>query len=423
VTARVLYVVHTLASTGTRDLVRHLAAGLDRGRFSPEVLALRAARPGPAPAGEDAGAERAGEALLRSEDVPARVLEIATQAPPWRRLAPLVALLRAERFDVVHAHSRPADLWATWAGRAAGTPVRVYSRQATYGGLSLGGRLRYAATARIASRVIAVSEAVREHLARREGVPRRRIELIHDGIDLAPLRRVAPAAVTRARLGLAHDAPLVGCVAGLYPRKGHAFLIAAAPFVLARAPGARFVLVGDGPERTALEARVRAQGLEHAFRFLGWRADYADVIAALDVFVLPSLWEGLNLSLLSAAALGRAVVATNLASNREVIEPGTSGLLPTPARTSLEARSLDPRPLGEAIGGLLVDASARRRLGDAARRRVEERFDARLMAARHAELYARLLAGAAGRGARAARSGPSGPVVQQAASPSPEGAP
>jgi glycosyltransferase involved in cell wall biosynthesis len=189
-------------------------------------------------------------------------------------------------------------------------------------------------------------------------------------------------------------------VAGLYARKGHGFLIAAAPFVLARVPAARFLLVGDGPEREALEARVRALGLEHAFHFLGWRVDYADLIAALDVFVLPSLWEGLNLSLLSAGALGRALVASNLASNREVIEPGVSGLLPTPARTLLEAESLDPRPLGEAIAGLLADPAARRRLGDAARRRVEARFDARRMAALHGELYERLLAETSGAAAQ-----------------------
>jgi glycosyltransferase involved in cell wall biosynthesis len=314
----------------------------------------------------------------------------------WRRVRPFVGLLRERGAAVVHAHSRPADLWATWGGVAAGTPVRVYSRQATYGGMPLGNRARYALTARMASCVVAVSEAVRDHLRAREGVPSRRIELIHDGIDLEALARVAPAQRTRARLGLPADVPLVGCVASLTARKGQAALVEAAPRILARHPRARFLLVGDGPERAALEQRIAACGLSASFHLPGFREDVADVIAALDVFVLPSLWEGFNLSLLTACALARAVVATNLRANREVVEPGVSGLLPTPREPVLEARRLDADALADAVAALLDDPPLRRRLGAAARARVEERFGAAAMTARHEELYERLLARARG---------------------------
>ena len=245
---------------------------------------------------------------------------------------------------------------------------------------------------------MAVSGAVREHLRAEEGVPLARIELIRDGIDLDALERVAPPELTRARLGIPADAPLVGTAAALTPRKGQRFLIDAAPLVLERFPRARFLLMGEGPERADLEGRIRATGRPDAFHLLGWRDDFADLIAALDVFVLPSLWEGLNLSLLSACALGRAVVATNLISNREVIDPGISGLLPTPAQPSIEARELDSRALGRAIARLLGDPAMRQQFGEAARRRVITRFGARAMAAGHEGLYERLVGSARGRG-------------------------
>ncbi len=400
---RVVYVLDTLAASGTTDLVHHLAAGLDRSRFAPAVWALRSQVPGdPVPA-EEREAEQRGAARFEALGVPAETLALDARLHLWPRIAPLAARLRRERVGVIHAHSRPADLWATWAGWRAGTPVRLYSRQATYGGMPLANRARYALTARAASRVVAVSEAVRDHLCAREGVPRRRIELIHDGIDLDGLARVAPAEATRRRLGLAPDTPLIGTVAALTPRKNVAALLAAAPWVWDRVPDAHVAILGDGPERADLERRIAACGRVGQVHLLGFRPDYADWIAAFDVFVLPSLWEGFNLSLLTACALGRAVVATHLRSHREVLEPGVSGLLPTPARPVLEAetRAVDPRALGLAIAGLAADPTRRRRLGEAARLRALARFGARAMAARHEDLYERLLAGE-GRRARSA---------------------
>jgi glycosyltransferase involved in cell wall biosynthesis len=156
-------------------------------------------------------------------------------------------------------------------------------------------------------------------------------------------------------------------------------------------PDTRFLLVGDGPERQNLARRIASLERPEQVRLLGWREDARDLIAAFDVFVLPSLWEGLNLSLLTACALGRGVVATHLRSNREIVEPGVTGLLPAPERAVLEADCVDPDRLGQAIGALLADPDGRRRMGEAAARRTRARFGAEMMAARHEELYRRLL--------------------------------
>jgi len=388
--ARILYVLDTLAPCGTTDLVGHLATRLDRGRFEPQVLALRA-RGG---SGEAAttGSEAAGVRRFREAGIPASTLRLDGDLPFHTRLRPLVARLRFSAIDIVHAQSRPADLWTTWAALAARVPVRLYSRQATYGGLSLSARLRYALTARVASRVVAPSDAVRRHLLRREGVPSGRIERIHDAIDLDALEQVAPAAL-RARLGIPERAPLVGCVASFVPRKGLGHVVDAAARLRERQPDVRYALVGEGPERGALERRIAAAGLSGCFFLPGFREDYADWIAACDVFVLPSLWEGFNLSLLTACALGRAVVATNLEANREILIPGVTGLLPTPARPVLDASDaeIDPGALADAIGSLLDDPARRERLGARARQHALARFGAQAMAARHEELYLRLL--------------------------------
>ncbi len=384
--ARVLLAVSQLAPCGASDLVLHLVEALDRKRFAPSVLGL---------CGDDAPisfeAEAAGAARFARLGVPAQSMRISAGGPLRRRIAPLVQLLRDGHFQVVHAHSRPADLWLTLAGVAARTPVRLYTRQATYGAWPLSLRLRYALLARFATRVVAVSDAVHAHLRSREHVPGRRVELVPDGIPFAPLEHTRPRCETRAQLGVASEAPLVTTVATLTARKGHRFLVSAAETVLARHPKTRFLFVGDGPERAALEAAVRASLRPEAFLFVGERADYADCIAASDLYVLPSLWEGLNLSLLTACALGVPVVASNVGSNPEIITHGVSGLLPTPNAATLAAISLDSRALGDAIAGLLTDRNRARALARVARAHVRARFSAELMASRHETLYARLL--------------------------------
>jgi glycosyltransferase involved in cell wall biosynthesis len=319
-----------------------------------------------------------------------------------------VRLLREGSFHVVHAHSRPADLWLTLAGVAARVPVRLYTRQATYGAWPVSLRLRYALLARLATRVVAVSNAVHAHLRRRELVPHRRVELVPDGIPFAPLECTRPRCETRASLCVSTETALVTTVASLTPRKGHRYLVSAAETVLDRHPNARFLFVGDGPERAALEAAASASRRPEAFLFAGQRADYADCIAASDLYVLPSLWEGLNLSLLTACALGVPVVASNVGSNAEIITHGVSGLLPTPSLPTLAAKSLDPRALGDAIAGLLTDRRRAHALAKAARVHVREHYSAELMASRHASLYTRLLRARGvgseslgGRGARA----------------------
>ncbi|HME69871.1 MAG TPA: glycosyltransferase family 4 protein [Myxococcota bacterium] len=202
---RVLLAVSQLAPCGASDLVLHLVEALDRERFVPSVLGL-CADDAPPSALE---AQSAGVARFARLGVPARSMLLTARGPLQRCIAPLVQLPRAGDFHVVHAYSRPADLWLTLAG-AARTPVHLYTRQAPYSALPLSIRLRDALLARFATRVAAVSGAVHAHLRSRELVPRRRVELVPDGIPFAPVERTRPRRETRMRLGMRFHPYTVG---------------------------------------------------------------------------------------------------------------------------------------------------------------------------------------------------------------------
>ncbi|NNL86963.1 MAG: glycosyltransferase [Myxococcales bacterium] len=383
---RVLYVVETLAGCGTTDFVCDLARHLDPRRFAPAVLALRAA-----PTDDWSAREQAGLRRFEAQGIPAWVLHLRADQNFRRRTRPLTRWLRERRPDVVHAHSRPADLWCAWSGRRAGVPVRIYSRQATYGGLSLTTRLRYALAARSGAGVVAVSAAVARHLRADEWAPEGRVFAIPDGVDFEKLAPSdPPPVVLRDKLGLPEEARLVTCLASLQARKGQGVLIDAWPRVQARHPDAHLVLVGTGPEQPSLVARARAVGCEAAIVFAGWRDDYVDLLDQSEMIAHPSLWEGFSLTLLSAAALAKPIVATPLSSNLEML--GAAGCrFPEPRDIRDEFESQDPRAWARAIADLLDDRRAARRLGREARRRVRARFSAELTARRHEALYDALL--------------------------------
>ena len=157
------------------------------------------------------------------------------------------------------------------------------------------------------------------------------------------------------------------------------YLIAAVTEV----PEARFLVVGDGPERHALEAEAIARGVAGRIQFLGYRADVPELLADCDLFVLPSLFEGLPLSILEAMAARRAVVASDIGGNDEAVIEGETGVLVPPA---------EPAALAAAIRALLADAPRRQRFGAAGRARVEQEFSAEVMVRRVTSVYDELLA-------------------------------
>jgi glycosyltransferase involved in cell wall biosynthesis len=294
----------------------------------------------------------------------------------------LAVLLRRLRADVLHTHTAvAANVLARLAGRLAGASVVSHIHIENHFRPNAFARATYTkldnASARLAARVITVSERTRDALVA-QGYPRRLIEVVHNGID-ADAEATKRGTGLRAELGVPAGAALVGEVARLCDVKGQRELIDAA----AQLPGVHVALAGDDLEQggtylAALEARARDRGVAERIHFLGYRSDAAEVVDQLDVVVLPSWIEGLPLTVLEAMAHDKPVVATPVGGTAEVVVDGETGILVPPR---------DPDRLALAIGALVSDPERARRLGAAGGRRVRQDFSEARMAARVLEVY------------------------------------
>jgi len=203
------------------------------------------------------------------------------------------------------------------------------------------------------------------------------VHVIHNGIDLHQFD-AGPADEHKHPLHPGCGHLLVTTVAGLNNQKGHVYLIRAIPDILRAVPHARFLFVGDGHLRGDLEAMAASLGIARAVTFAGERPDVPLILASSDLVVLPSLFEGMPMSVLEAMAAGRAVVATDVAGTQDVVVSGQTGLLVPPE---------DPEALAGAIVELLLDAEKRQAFGRNGRRHVEQNFSAALMGERYRALF------------------------------------
>jgi glycosyltransferase involved in cell wall biosynthesis len=294
-----------------------------------------------------------------------------------RLLVDLTRLLRTRHPDVVHTHLFYADTFGRLAARAAGIHAVVGTEHSTEGaGLSSRRQLAMRHTASLAQRIVAVSDPVRQAAAARLGIAAERIEVIPNGIELAPWESALPA--SHAELGLEPGTQVIGTVGRLDDAKGYDVLIEA----MARLddPNARLVFVGDGPRGDALRELVQQRGLEPAVRFLGWRHDVPRLVAAFDVFAQPSRYEGQSIALLEAMAAGRACVLSDIPE-----------LVAVAGDAAERAQPGDPEALASALRRLLGDPAGRQQLGRKARE-IARGFSIEASAARYADLYEVLVA-------------------------------
>jgi sugar transferase (PEP-CTERM/EpsH1 system associated) len=305
---------------------------------------------------------------------------------PWR----LATLFKRERIDIVHCHNWATLLEGLIAARLAGVRAVVHTQHGLdYGFDASRSYLRDRARLllkRLASRglghVVAVSQEVRETVVTDWRMPGERVSVIHNGIEPPP---EAPTreerAARRAELGLSPFDLVIGTVGALRPVKDHSMLLQAFARVLRDLPGARLVLVGNGPSRADLEAEAARLGLGPAVQFTGWRSDASTLLPLMDVFALSSLSEGISLAVLEAMAAGLPVVATRVGGNPEIVEDGVNGLL-VPAS--------DPQAMAQALLGLARDPRRRQALGAGGRVRASA-FTLARMVEGYQEMYASVL--------------------------------
>lgn len=299
------------------------------------------------------------------------------------QMARLAGEFRRHRVQIVHSYLFHANWFGTLTARLARVPVAIVSKRSLDVYPRARDRWACSLVNRLADCVTAVAGAVRDHVHRTEGCPLEKIVTIPNGIDTAS---VAAASSANGRAHVlpvdAHD-KVVGTITRLVWKRGHEELLKAAALITRAEPAAKLLVVGDGPLRGSLEAQARSLGLNGGVRFLGAVPQAARLLPHFDVFVLSSVWEGMSNGLLEAMAAGRPVVATRVGGNPEVVVDGESGLLVPPK---------DPQALADAVLRLLRDRELARRLGEAARRRIESEFTLERMVQRLETLYDDLLA-------------------------------
>lgn len=308
----------------------------------------------------------------------------------------LRAFLNRRSDDVIHFHTARAHALAPFAGgppRRAGDRVLIVTRRMDYVPNRLFAPWLYN---RAVDAVAAISAGVARALER-AGVAPERIALIHSGVDCERFRPASEAqrAAARAALGVGAGEIAFGTVGALEERKGHRVLLEALAALAQGGVAFRCFIAGGGSQREPLAAQIRALGLEDRVILTGGVEDPCQLLSALDVFVFPSLKEGLGVALMEAMACAIAPVASSTGGIPELVEHGRSGLLVSPASAIELARALE---------GLIAAPALRREMGAAARARMVDGFSMTAMAARTIELYRACLdrARAARRGKRCA---------------------
>jgi glycosyltransferase involved in cell wall biosynthesis len=309
--------------------------------------------------------------------------------PLWdlRGLARLTSFLAGSRYSIVHTHTSKPGVVGTLAARRARIPAVIHtfhllpfheeSTKLT--------TMAYVAIERMAARwcdrIVTVSEHQRAWALRYGIGDARQVVAIPNGVPAARAQPSRTSTEVRAELGVGDDF-MVLSTGRLATQKGLEHLVSAAAIVRRRVPGAKIVLAGDGPLRDALTQLVDDLGLHGTVQVLGFRPDVGDLLAASDLVVLPSLWEGLSISLLEAMAAGKPVVTTSIGGNREATNDGETAVLVPPK---------DPYRLAEAIIALANDPGRRAELGHRGFEVQRARYGIQRMLDAYAAEYERLL--------------------------------
>jgi glycosyltransferase involved in cell wall biosynthesis len=344
------------------NLVRHLPD-----RFEPIVCCINQA----GPIGEE----------LRKTGVRFHVLALDPGLRrPWHVLG-IARRLRAWQPDIVHTFLLTASLYGRLGAILAGVPIVIGTEVNIYEHKQAHHALAERLLMRGTDRVVVSAESVRDFYIRQVHAEPARVDVIYNAVDWSQLRTTTSRESMRASVGVPAGSPVAGIIARLTEQKAHAYLFEA----MAATPGLaalHLLVVGDGELRDRLRAHADRLGLSARVHFLGARRDLGDLLASIDVFVMPSLWEGLPLSMVLAMGAGLPVVASAVAGIPEVVQDGVTGALVPPA---------DAPALGSALARLIADPALMRTMGAAASAFVLPRFGVDGYVAAVTRLYDRLL--------------------------------
>lgn len=379
---KVLHPITRLIVGGAQEHTMYTAAMLDKAKYQVEVVC-----------GPQTGSEGSMIQEVRDQGVPLEIIpELVREINPWKDLAAFWTLFRRMKsggYTIVHTNSSKAGILARLAAKFAGVPIIVHNVH----GWSFHDRMNPARrrififlerfTARLSDALIVVAERdIKKGLAEKIGDP----ELYHLIRSAIPLEMFSPEKIDRGEvlreLGIPLDVPVLGNIGRLSPQKNPLDWVRVAKKVSDDFPRCRFLLVGDGPLRKEVESMLRDVGIANRTILTGLRRDVTRMLAAMDVFLLTSLWEGLPRVIPQAMAMKIPVVANRVDGAVEAIEHGLSGYLCEPGEIQQMA--------GYCVD-LLKSPQLRMQIGEHGQTRVLDEFDLEVMIAQIEELYQELL--------------------------------
>jgi glycosyltransferase involved in cell wall biosynthesis len=295
----------------------------------------------------------------------------------WRAVRQIEEYIQEDAVDLVHTHGYKADLYGYLAAWRCHKPVVATCHNWVGGTAALG---IYNHLDRMVLKKFDALAAVSDTVAHRLlafGVPTEKIQTIANGIDVPAFEHAEPLPLLKAE-----DDTVVGIVARLDLQKGFEYLLQAARELCKTFHALKIIIVGEGPDRNAIEEMIRQYGLQSNVILAGQQSNMPGVYAAMDIFVLPSLNEGLPMTVLEAMAASKPVIATRVGAIPSVITDGENGLLVAPK---------DAESLRNAIASLLDDPERRRRMGDQAHAWVSQNHTSEAMALKYREMYEEVL--------------------------------
>ena len=327
---------------------------------------------------EDAG--RNGVRILTIPELVRRIYPLSD----LRAFLKLIRIFREERPHIVHTHTSKAGLLGRWAARLAGVPVIIHT---PHGHVFWGYFNKWETkififlerlTATITDRIITLTGQEKKDHLRCHIAGEAKFAVIHSGVDLSKFSNLqVHGTEMKNKLGIPERTFVVGTVGRLTAIKGHKYLIEAARKILLTRPDMTFIFLGDGELMNDLKSQAASSGIYDKVKFLGWREDVAEVMFTFDLFVLPSLNEGMGKVLVEAMAMGKPIIATPVGGIPEAIDDGKNGYLVMPEVDEIAKR----------IIYLIKNKSESDRIGRCAKHTSEDRFTWRASADKFVEIY------------------------------------
>jgi len=299
----------------------------------------------------------------------------------WRWARRFRDLLIDEHVDLIHAHEFDANVQGAAVAAYLGIPLVATVHGKHYFWEKLRRRLAYRWVSHRAT-MVAVSEDLKRFIVENVGIDSTRITVLYNGVNVPPIPDLADIEACKREMNLPDSDRVIGVVGNLYPVKGHQYLIDAIPAVLETYPDTSFVFAGRGHLESDLKQQVSRLGLDKRVHFLGLRQDIPRILALLDVFVLPSLSEGLSMAILEAMMAGKPVIATRVGGNPEIVIDGETGFLVPPKES---------HALAESLITLLKDRHLAAEFGEQGKRRAQRQFSLQTMVNAYQSLYAECL--------------------------------